>query len=94
LGGNQDEIERLKVLNYRKYRDKMYKFSMLTFLSIAIAVFGIVPMLWQYAQAIDYGFNAGIMNHWGFYWVIIGFAMYIIIRILMLHTKRKYKSTR
>jgi len=91
---NQDEIDRLKVLNYRRYRDKMYRFKMLTFVSITIAVIGFLPMIWDYVQAVDYGFEANIINHWGIYFVMAGFAMYIIIRVLMLNTKRNYKATK
>ncbi|VAW41998.1 hypothetical protein MNBD_GAMMA01-947 [hydrothermal vent metagenome] len=91
---NQDEIERLKVLSYRKYRDKMYKFKMLTFLAVAIAVIGTIPMLWNYAKAVDYGFNANIINHWGIYLVIAGFVMYVVVRILMVIAKRAYKLSK
>ncbi len=86
------ELNRAKVLRYRKYRDRMYRYKMFTFSAIAIAVFGFVPMLWTYAQAIDYGFNASIMNHWGIYLVMIGFLLYVSIRVMMYITKRNYKS--
>ena len=88
---SEGDLQRIKVLKYRKYRDKMFLFKMLTFTSIAIAVFGLVPMLWTYAKAIDYGFNASIINHWGTYLVMAGFALYVVVRVLMLTTKRKYK---
>jgi FtsH-binding integral membrane protein len=89
---NEDEIDRLKIINYRKYRNKMYQFKMLSFVAIAIALAGVIPMLWNYAKAVDYGFNANIINHWGIYLVMAGFALYVIIRILMVTTKNKYKS--
>ena len=93
---NQDEseLDRLKVINYRKYRDKQYRFKMLSFVSIAVTLFGVVPMLWDYLKALDYGFNVSLVNHWGIYPVMAGFAMYVAIRILMLYTKRKYQSTK
>jgi len=90
---NHDEIERLKILNYRKYRNKMYRLKMLSFLSIAIAMAGAVPMLWDYAQAIDYGFDAQFLNHWGIYLLILGFCCYVILRVFMINTRRSYKST-
>ncbi len=90
----KEELDRVKVINYRKYRDKMYRFKMLTYTAIAIAVAGLVPMLWAYAQAIDYGFNASITNHWGIYLVMTGFALYVVIRILMVSSKKKYKSSK
>ena len=90
----QGEIEQLKKQNFRQYRYQMYRLKMLTYLSIAIAVMGTVPMLWAYAKAIDYGFNASITNHWGIYLVIAGFIMYAILRVVMLNTKRKYKASK
>lgn len=89
---NAEEIERLKVLNFRKYRDKMYRLKMLSFIAMAIALIGTVPMLWDYLKAIDYGFQANILNHWGIKLLVIGFAMYVIVRVLMLTTKRNFKS--
>jgi hypothetical protein len=91
---SQDEIDQLKVKNFRQYRNQMYRFKMLTFLSIAFAVMGVVPMIWTYAKAIDYGFNASITNHWGIYLVITGFIMYVIIRVMMLNTKRRYSASK
>jgi len=90
----ESELDRLKVLNYRKYRDKQYRFKMLSFVSIGITLFGVVPMLWDYLKALDYGFNVSLANHWGIYPVMAGFAMYVVIRILMLFTKRNYQSTK
>jgi hypothetical protein len=90
----QDEQDQLKIQNFRQYRDLMYRFKMLTFVSIAIAVTGTVPMLWAYAKAIDYGFNASITNHWGIYLVIAGFIMYAILRVIIILTKRKYQASK
>jgi len=69
----------------------MYQYKMLTFTAMAIAVIGLVPMLWTYAKAIDYGFNASLLNHWGIYFVMLGFVLYVAVRALMLNTKRNYK---
>lgn len=89
---NEDDIERSRVLKYRNYRDLMYRYRMLTFTAIAIAVAGLVPMLWSYAKALDYGFNAKFTNHWGMYLVYAGFAIYIIVRVLMYINKSRYNS--
>ena len=91
---SEEDLQKMKILNYRKYRDKMYQYKMLTFLSIAIAVIGTVPMIWNYAKAIEYGFNANILNHWGIYFVIVGFIMYVILRIMMLSSKKKYTASK
>ncbi|MBL4773672.1 MAG: hypothetical protein JKX98_08765 [Alcanivoracaceae bacterium] len=91
---NESELDRLKISNYRKYRDKQYQFKMLGFFAIAITVFGVIPMLWDYLKALDYGFDVNLINHWGIYPVITGFAMYVFVRILMLKTKRNYKSVK
>ncbi len=91
LNQSKDDLNRLKVLNYRKYRDQMYRFKMLTFTAMAIAISGLVPMLWTYAQAIDYGFNANFLNHWGIYLIIAGFALYVVVRAKMFQIKRNYK---
>ncbi len=88
-----EELERLKVLNFRKYRDKMYQLKMFTYFAIAIAVTGVVPMFWSYAKAIDYGFNVSILNHWGIYLVVVGFILYVIARVMMLLMKRKHRKS-
>ena len=90
----EEDFERLRVLNYRTYRDKMYRFRMLTFVSMALAIAGLVPMLWSYAKAMDYGFNVKFTNHWGIYLVMAGFALYVLIRVLMFNAKRNYKSSK
>ncbi len=90
----QEDSERLKVLNYRNYRDKIYRLRMLTFFSMALATAGLVPMLWSYIKALGYGFNVKLTNHWGIYLVLLGFAFYVLIRILMFYTKRHYNSTK
>ena len=64
---------------------------MFNFSSIALAVFGVVPMIWSYIEALSYGFNAQITNHWGVNFVLIGFFMYVLSRLLMIFTKRNYK---
>ncbi len=92
LNQSGDDLERLKVLRYRKYRDKMFRFKMLTFTAMAIAIIGLVPMLWTYAKAIDYGFNANFLNHWGVYLIFIGFAMYVGVRASMYVAKSNYKA--
>lgn len=89
---DQDDIERSRIMKFRSYRDKMYRYKMLTFTAIAIAVIGLVPMLWSYAKALDYGFNVKFTNHWGMYLVYAGFAIYIIVRVLMYFSKRNYNS--
>lgn len=86
-----DDLIRAKTLLYRKYRDKMYQFKMLTYTAMAIAVVGLVPMLWTYAKAIDYGFNASLLNHWGINFIIFGFILYVVVRVMMFTTKRNYK---
>lgn len=90
---NKDEIERLRVIKYRKYRDKMYRLKMWSYTAIALALFGIVPMVWSYVEAIGYGFNVSITNHWGINLVVIGFLIYVVIRVMMVITKRTYKKS-
>lgn len=72
----------------------MYRFKMLTFISMGLAIAGLVPMLWSYIKAIDYGFNVKLTSHWGIYLVIAGFVLYVLIRALMFNTKRNYNSTK
>lgn len=91
---DEEEMKRLQILRYRTYRNKMYYFRMLTYFAIAVTVAGLVPMLWSYAKAIDYGFNVKFTNHWGLYLVMAGFSMYVIIRILMFNVKRLYKASK
>lgn len=67
---------------------------MLSFTAVAIAVIGFVPMVWAYAQAIDYGFNVNILNHWGIYLVIIGFIMYVLVRTKITINKRNYQKNK
>lgn len=91
---DEEVLDQLRKQDYRAYRDKMYKLKMLSFVAMAITLFGVVPMIWDYIKSIDYGFNASILNHWGVNLVIVGFAMYFLIRLLMLKTKRNYKSSK
>jgi len=88
---NEENLARTKILKARAYRTKMYRYKMLGFATMALAVFGLVPMLWSYAQAIDYGFNVSITNHWGKYLMMAGFILYVFIRVLMFITKRKHR---
>jgi len=88
----EDDVQRAKKLKFRRYRDRMYVYKMLSFVAIAIATFGAVPMLWKYIRAIDYGFTAQLTNHWGISLIIIGFFLYVFIRILMIVTKRNFKN--
>ena len=89
---DESELERLKVLHFRKYRDTKYRLKMLSYVAIAIALFGVVPMVWDYLKAMDYGFQVNLLNHWGINPVMLGFAMYVVVRILMLNNKRNYKA--
>jgi len=89
---DQSELERLKILQYRKYRDRLFQLKMLSYLSIAIALFGVVPMMWDYLKAMDYGFQVNLLNHWGINPVMLGVALYVVVRILMMNNKRRYKA--
>lgn len=88
------EIERIKLIKYRKYRDLVYKLKMLSYLAVVIAMIGIVPMIWDYTQAINYGFIVSISDHWGLYFLELGFVFYIIVRYLLIKAKRQYKSNK
>ncbi len=87
---DKDDLELLKVMKYRQYRDKMYRLKMWSYTAIALALFGIVPMVWSYVEAVGYGFNASITNHWGVNFVVVGFFIYVILRVMMVITKRAY----
>jgi len=89
---NEDKVESLKKVKYRNYRDKMYRLKMLTYTAIAMALFGIVPMVWSYVEAVGYGFSASITNHWGINFVVLGFIFYVFLRVVMVKTKRQYKK--
>ena len=89
---NFDEIDRLNKQKYRRYRDRMYKLKMLSFVAMALSLAGVIPMIWDYIKSIDYGFNASVLNHWGVNLVFAGFVMYVLVRIAMLKVKRDYKS--
>lgn len=91
---NEDAIEQLAKQKYRVFRNKMYRYKMLSYIAMAITLFGVVPMIWDYVKSIDYGFNASILNHWGINWIVAGFIMYFLIRILMLKLKRDFKSSK
>jgi hypothetical protein len=91
---DETEIERLKLIKYREYRDLIYRLKMLSYVAVVIAMIGIVPMIWDYTRAISYGFVVSIRNHWGLYFAEIGFVFYIIIRYLLIRAKRQYKSNK
>ncbi len=90
---SEDDWQRAKTLKYRKYRNQMYRYKMLSFVAIAIAVIGAVPMLWNYMKAIDYGFDAQLTNHWGINLIVLGFLLYVFARFLMLLTKNRHKKS-
>lgn len=89
---DENELERLRVKQFRQYRDRNYRLKMLSYLAIAIALFGVIPMVWDYLKAMDYGFQVNLINHWGINPVMLGFALYVIVRILMIKNKRTYKA--
>ena len=91
---SEDDELRAKTLRFRKYRNTMYRYKMLSFVAIAIATFGAVPMIWLYIKALDYGFNdVQLTNHWGINLIVLGFIAYVCIRVLMVVTKMKYKKS-
>lgn len=90
LNMSAEDMERLKILKNRNFKDKMYRFKMLTLVAVAIALIGVVPMVWNYARAIDYGFNAVIINHWGIYFAVAGFLLYVFLRVSMVIVKRRF----
>jgi len=78
----------------KQSEEDLNRIKVLTFTAMAIAIIGLVPMLWTYAKAIDYGFNANLLNHWGIYLIMAGFALYVVVRIMMFNTKRNYKASK
>ncbi len=91
---DEEALDQLRKQKHRLFRNKMYRLKMLSYVAMAITLIGVVPMIWDYVKSIDYGFNASILNHWGVNWVVMGFILYFVIRILMLKTKRDYKTSK
>ena len=87
-----EELEAVHKIKRRELRDKLYHWRMLSFVAMALALIGAVPMVWDYARSIDYGFNASVLNHWGSAWTIAGFALYLFTRVMMVLAKRNYKK--
>ena len=87
--------ENLEILNKNKRRSlrkKLYKYKMLSFVAMALALIGAVPMVWDYARSVDYGFTTSALNHWGTTWVILGFILYVVSRVMMVVSKRNSRK--
>lgn len=82
--------EALKQNLRRRYRNQQYRLKMLSFLAMSITMIGAVPMLWSYINAIESGNEASPLKHWGIYPVILGFFMYLIIRIIMMINRKRF----
>jgi len=88
---DEAELERLLRKNRREQKNKIYRWKMLSFLAMAIAMIGAVPMVWDYAKSVDYGFQASLINHWGAAWVFAGFILYVVTRIMIILIKKSKK---
>lgn len=86
---SREELEKLARQRKRDLRNTLYRYKMLSYVAMALALFGAVPMIWDYARSIDYGFNTSVLNHWGTTWVVIGFVVYAFSRVMMLVAKKK-----
>ena len=53
---------------------------------------GAIPMILAYINAMEMEKTMNIAEHWGVYLVALGFVVYLVIRALMIMSKRRFVS--
>lgn len=93
---NQKDVsandEQLALTKKRKFRDRIYHLKMISYVAMSLAMVGIIPMLWSYIEAIENSVKINLKEHWGLYFVGIGFLIYVITRYLMIKAKKEYRN--
>lgn len=84
--------EEVKLFLKRQLRDRMYRLKMISYVAMSIAMFGALPMLWDYIKGLETNQVVVLKEHWGIYAVGAGFLLYVIIRSLMIYTKSIHKA--
>lgn len=84
--------EQIKLFQRRLFRDRMYKLRMFSYVAMSITMIGAFPMLWNYIKGIEAGEPVVLLNHWGIYAIAVGFLMYVIIRVLMVISRRNFHA--
>lgn len=82
--------EEAKLFLKRQLRDRMYRLKMFSFVAMSIAMFGALPMLWDYIRGIETREPIVLQEHWGMYAIGIGFMIYVVLRVIMILTKRNH----
>jgi len=90
----EQEIDPQQAELYRKRRfsQRVYQLKMTSYVAMAIAMIGAIPMLWAYIKGIEQGDNVVLLSHWGSYLVAAGFVLYVVIRIAMILNQKKYRN--
>ncbi|MCX7545047.1 hypothetical protein [Marinicella gelatinilytica] len=84
--------EQAELYRKRRYAERSYQLTMLSYVAMAIAMIGAVPMLWDYIQGLEQGKNVVLLEHWGSYLVAAGFVFYMVIRVVMIQTRKNHRS--
>ncbi len=84
--------EQVKLFQKRLFRDRMYKFRMFSYVAMTITMIGALPMLWDYIQGVEKGEPVILLKHWGIYAIAVGFFLYMVIRLLMISTRKRYRA--
>ena len=86
--------EQVALFKKRMFRDRMYKLRMFSYVAMSITMIGALPMLWDYIRGMETGDSVILLKHWGVYAVGLGFVMYMVIRFIMVQSRRRYRATK
>ena len=86
------DAEQAQLYQKRRYQQRIYQLKMLSFVAMASAMIGAIPMLWAYIKGIEENENVNLLAHWGSYLVGIGFVMYLFVRAAIITTRKNYRK--
>ena len=89
-GNAEENEEAMADFRRRRYRREQYQYKMYSYVAMSLAMIGAIPMIWAYIKAMEMGETINIIEHWGVYLVALGFFAYMVIRVLMVMSKRKF----
>ncbi|WP_395374684.1 hypothetical protein [Marinicella sp. W31] len=92
-GDVEENSEALADFKRKRYRREQYQLKMFSYIAMSIAMIGAIPMIWAYIKAMEMEKTLNIAEHWGVYLVAFGFIAYMVIRVLMIMSKRRFVSS-
>ncbi len=87
LESNEEKIRFLR----RRHRDRLFRLRMFSYLAMAVAMAGALPMLWHYIQSAEQGLSVDLWQHRGMWVFVVGCVFYFILRIFIVLAQRQHK---